>query len=93
MTQEQRETIARNAIAKYGYLAQFRQLQEECAELIVAINHHIREDRDSHDELIEEIADVTIMLMQLTPPFNSRNEITYMIDKKLEKLNSKLCVR
>lgn len=36
-------------------------LQEECAELIQAISH-MRRGRTSGDELIEEMADVTIML-------------------------------
>lgn len=90
MTQEQRETIARQTIAKYGYLAQLRQLQEDCAELIVAISHYIRDDIDARDELIEELADVIIMLMQLTPAYNSSSEITHMIDTKLEKLSRKI---
>lgn len=90
MKQEQRETIAKLAIEKYGHAAQLRQLQEECAELIVAVNHYFRQRRNSREELIEEVADVTIMLMELTPPLNRTNELTDMIDHKLAILNSKL---
>lgn len=93
MTNEQRKTIANQAIAKYGYMAQLRQLQEECAELIVAISHYIRDDRDELNELNEELADVIIMLMQLVPSYNIQGEITRIIDEKLEKLSKKLCAK
>lgn len=86
MKQEQRETIAKLAIEKYGHAAQLRQLQEECAELIVAVNHYFSPRRNAREELIEEVADVSIMLMQLTPLLNSTNEVTNMIDYKLARL-------
>jgi len=63
-----------NKIAKhYGYGAQSNQLIEECAELIQAVNKHKRalaeRDENKHDialsNLLEEIADVEIMLSQL----------------------------
>lgn len=90
MTQEQRETIAKLAIEKFGESAQLRQLQEECAELIVAVNHYFRQRLNSRKELIEEVADVTIMLMELTPSLNYTDELTGMIDHKLARLSSKL---
>lgn len=90
MEQELRETIAKLAIEKYGNAAQLRQLQEECAELIVAVSHYFRNRKTAREELIEEVADVTIMLMQLTPPLNYTDELTDMIDHKLERLYSKL---
>lgn len=90
MTQNQRETIAKLAIEKFGQEAQLRQLQEECAELIVAVNHFFRQRRDAREELIEEFADVTIMLMELTPPLNNSGKLTDMIDHKLARLSSKL---
>lgn len=90
MTQEQRETITKSAIKKYGYAAQFRQLQEECAELIVAVNHYFRQLPQSKEELIKEVADVTIMLMELTPSLNDLDEVNDMIDHKLAILSSRL---
>ena len=48
----------------YGIQYQLRQTQEECAELIAAINHVFR-GRISPAALIEELADVEIMLDQL----------------------------
>lgn len=90
MKQEQRETIAKLAIEKYGESAQLRQLQEECAELIVAVNHYFRQRPNAREELMEEVADVTIMLMELTPPLNTSDELTDMLDHKLARLSSKL---
>lgn len=90
MTQEQRETITKSAIKKFGNAAQLRQLQEECAELIVAVNHYFRKRPQAREELIEEVADVTIMLMELTPPLNHSDELTDMLDHKLAILSSKL---
>lgn len=88
MKQEQRETIAKLAIEKYGEAAQLRQLQEECAELIVAVNHFFRQRQNARAELIEEFADVTIVLMELNPSLNYKDELTNMIDYKLGRLSS-----
>ena len=54
----------------YGYEAQSNQLIEECAELIQAINKHLRakewdKEQIALENLIEEIADVEIMLEQI----------------------------
>lgn len=60
------------SIIKYGEEPQCRQAMEECAELIQAINKCIRypDRKDCHNNLIEEIADVEIMLYQLKVMFN-----------------------
>lgn len=63
------------SIEKYGKEPQCRQAMEECAELIQAVNKMLRyEDRPAEPEyyanLIEEIADVEIMLYQLKVMFN-----------------------
>lgn len=54
----------------YGYEAQSNQLIEECAELIQAISKHLRakewdKEQIALENLIEEIADVEIMLEQI----------------------------
>jgi GTP cyclohydrolase FolE2 len=56
------EDILRIAIKKYGIQSQERQAVEECSELILAISH---KQRGREHNLIEEIADVEIMLEQL----------------------------
>lgn len=53
-------------IKTYGGNAQHVVAMEECAELIKAISKYLRRgDVDDIDNLIEEIADVEIMLEQL----------------------------
>jgi NTP pyrophosphatase (non-canonical NTP hydrolase) len=56
------ETIANH----YGLTAQLDQTVEECAELIQAINKYKRDPcRKTRNHVAEEIADVSIMLVQL----------------------------
>lgn len=62
--------------------------QEECGELIVAISHYQRA-RGTINDLIEEIADVEIMLGQLKIIFN-KYDILEKKNEKLLKLESNL---
>ena len=76
------------SIIKYGKEAQCRQLMEECAELIKATNKMLRyADRPAEPEyyanLIEEIADVEIMLYQLKVMFNISDDEVFAF--KVEK--------
>ena len=52
------------AIMKYGKKAQMRCLQEECAELIAAVNKFLRGRTDA-SLIEEEMADVEIMTEQM----------------------------
>jgi hypothetical protein len=72
----------------YGMVNQLRQLQEECGELIVAVNHYLR-GRCSEAKILEEVADVQIMLNQVKAEF-SGNAINMAIKTKLAKLAKKL---
>lgn len=87
------------SIIKYGKEPQCRQLMEECAELIQAVNKMLRyEDRPAEPEyyanLIEEIADVEIMLYQLKVMFNVSDDEVFEVKvqkakrerERLEKL-------
>ena len=51
-------------INRYGYKMQYTVAMEECAELIQAISKRLRE-RDNDGELIEEMADVIVMIEQM----------------------------
>lgn len=64
MDSKEEYRIENAAVTKYGTTSQLRQLQEECAELIAAISHYLRGRQGSYNELIEEIADVDIMIKQ-----------------------------
>ena len=52
------------AIELWGLASQFEMLQEECAELIVAVNH-LKRDRISLTTVAEEIVDVEMMLAEI----------------------------
>lgn len=65
--------LYKEAVAVWGHRKQMRMVQEECAELILAISHYLRfVDRGAEwnkngevDNLIEETADVLNMVEQL----------------------------
>lgn len=77
------EDIARH----YGENNQLNQLQEELAELIKAVNKY-RRDEDNIDNLIEEIADVEIMIQQikyllrLNPEYLEMSRINKLLRQK-----------
>lgn len=73
-------------IKTYGEKAQHVVAMEECAELIKAISKYLRtEDIDDVENLIEEIADVEIMLEQLKFIHNIDGSVTVIKDKKLKR--------
>ena len=79
----------------YGYEAQSRQCMEEMAELTQAINKFWRVCgngqktekgiQDCRDNLVEETADVQIMLWQMEYLLLSGQEVNQMIEKKLDR--------
>lgn len=79
----------------YGYNAQSRQCIEEMAELTQAINKWWRvcgngqrtekSIAECRYNLVEEIADVQIMLYQLGYLLDSRLEVSEIITKKLDR--------
>ena len=58
-----REALYVRAMVAFGVPSQMRMVQEECAELIASINRLDRE-RCPVQDVINEVADVTIMLEQ-----------------------------
>jgi len=67
MKLEQREKVYKRAIEKWGEKAQLEMAQEEATELALAIRKQIRKnDEASFSNLVEEIADVEIMIEQIT---------------------------
>lgn len=93
----------------YGYDAQSRQLIEEMAELIVAINKYWRYRKNTKKfepttfaegslrirNIMEEIADVTIMLEQIKCLFGISDAdieeiIEYKLNRQLERIDNGL---
>lgn len=83
---EEAKVIYNRAHNLWGMKCQYKVAAEECAELIQAL---LKMDRgfnsSTHDEVLEEIADVTIMIEQLHLMFNHQ-KIEKFRQKKLERL-------
>lgn len=79
----------------YGYEPQSRQLIEEMAELTVAINKYWRAAKnyggsiekitDAEKKVIEEMADVHIMLLQLRYLLDCDDYLLDVMDEKLDR--------
>lgn len=91
-----KEQVFKQSIEIYGKEAQSRQAMEECAELIQAINKCLRypNKEECKNNLVEEIADVEIMLHQLKVMFNVSDDEVFKVkiqkakeeQERLEKL-------
>lgn len=74
----------------YGFKKQYHKLIEEMAELIQAI-----EKEESKDSIIEELADVQILLMQIRLNLNSTDSSKFVkffnekIDRQIERIENK----
>ena len=79
----------------YGYEPQSRQLIEEMAELTVAINKACRKtfdtvdkipNMDDEERIVEEIADVEIMLRQIKYLLGiGEGELSHIMEQKLDR--------
>lgn len=82
------KSVEERALQVWGVDAQLRQTQEELAELIAAISRFMRERTDSVP-VVEEIADVEIMLAQLKLIFGGV-EVSAVRSKKFERLRRRV---
>lgn len=82
--------IEKRAIEAYGKDAQLKMAIEEMAELTQAICKSFR-GKDNLDNIIEEIADVEIMLAQLKLIYKlNKNEVLVKKVEKLRRLEERL---
>jgi len=81
---------ARDALEMWGIEAQLRMLQEECGELVAAVNRFMRGRGDPHD-VIEEIADVGLMIEEMKVIFDAR-ELFDAEGRKLQRLQKRLLI-
>jgi NTP pyrophosphatase (non-canonical NTP hydrolase) len=83
------------AIEKYGRESQLVMLAEECSELAVAALHY-RRGRIHPKQLLEEIADVMIMIDQALVVLSGdgvstpHNELATALEGKLERLEQRI---
>lgn len=78
------QDIYRATLAKWGEEAQYDQAIEECAELIASLKHFKR-GRVGSDEIVAELADVSLMIGQLSWMLG-QERVEQAIQEKLQKL-------
>lgn len=77
---------ARQILRHYGIIHQKSKAIEEFAELIVALQKDILEGKENHSRaVLEEIADVHIMLTQLLDDESDKTTVSLIVDKKLKR--------
>lgn len=72
--------IYKKIINHYGANPQFDKLEEELAELLLAVKHY-RAGKATYEALISEIADVDIMIEQARMLFQINDELYYKIKR------------
>jgi NTP pyrophosphatase (non-canonical NTP hydrolase) len=82
-----RDLYART-IEKWGETAQHQQAVEECAELIATLQHFAR-GKVARDVVIDELADVYLMVGQLIYMFGEE-DFNRAVEKKITKLHALL---
>lgn len=76
----------RKIFEHYGIEVQARQTMEECAELIQALNKHLRlGNYETVLAIAEEIADVQIMLEQMKIYFDIGRETARLMEGKISR--------
>lgn len=88
MTEKQIK-ILHDAIQTYGENSQIDKAIEEMSELTKALLKH-RQNNGSVDDIIEEIADVYIMLSQLCLIFEATAAVDVFTDYKIERLQRRI---
>lgn len=84
------EDILKKAINKWGKHAQLLMVLEEMSELQKEILKHVNRGKDNLDEIIDETADVEIMLEQLKYIFGIHEQVKERIPVKLTKVKARL---
>lgn len=95
MVSKEHERLLSRIAGHFGYNAQSRILIGECAELIQAVSKYGREStQERRDNLIEEIADVEIMIAQIKYLLSIEPEEIEMwkefkVDRTIERMRTK----
>ena len=80
------EKRAKYILRHYGLQHQKAKAIEEIAELIVALQKDILEGKEQHSRaVLEEIADVHIMIAQLLDDEGDKTTVSLIVDKKLKR--------
>ena len=89
-TNQEQEKVLVNAIEVWGDRSQMMMAIEEMGELLKAFSK-LERGRNSQtiSDVIEEVADVTIMMMQMAIMFGG-TRVQEVIDRKIERLKRRL---
>lgn len=90
---EKMTAILEENIKEHGVVLETVIAMEECAELIQAISKVKRYGfaGEYRDNLVEEIADVDIVITELLMAFNvSEDEFFSVLDRKIQRIKSRL---
>lgn len=80
------EGLARQVLRHYGVIHQKSKTIEELAELIVALQKDLLEGKEKHSRaVLEEIADVKIMLMQMLFDEDDEEFVEKIMRQKLDR--------
>ena len=82
---------AMHILYRYGAKSQMLKCCEELSELETAILKHINKDTNNTDEVLDEMADVYIMLEQMKSvfPFGENvleERIEYKLDRQMQRI-------
>lgn len=87
---EVRKAVYENAIAQYGMGEQILKAIEEMAELTNELAKSINPSSTTLDRIVDEIADVTIMMEQMRLLFDVNQDVQERIDYKVERLAQRI---
>ena len=83
-----KEAICHTALEHYGMYSQMVKCMEECGELIQALARKMCGE-ENIENVVEELADVEVMLMQMRTVFG-RHEVHRVMAQKLARLKMKM---
>lgn len=86
---EETRTLLKAAVDHWGVPAQMLVLAEECSELSAAATR-VLTGKGTEDDLLEEMADVTLMLSQMVHSLEAGSRFDQVVEKKLKKLRKRL---
>lgn len=82
--------VCKRALETYGFRVQAAMVVEECSELIDALCKFLRGRKDvCEEDVITEIADVTIMCQQLAFHFG-KDKVFAEIQRKIKRLEDRM---
>jgi len=90
MNGSERRALYSMCHAKWGMKSQGLVLVEECGELVHAMSRYLNNRTGRLEDVIEECADVAIMIEQMSHTLDFESDLAKAIDKKCARLKERL---